>query len=244
MVLLKRDLGVLVQGVDDGRAIFANTMKYISITTSANFGNMISMALASVALPFLPLLAQQVLLNNFLSDIPSFAIATDNVDTEDQSEPRRWEIGSVRRFMLTFGLISSLFDFLTFGFLIVIVGAVEASFQTAWFIESLLTELLIVFIVRTRKHFWKSRPARLLVGLTVFVVAAAFALPFLPIAAWFGFVPLPASILTGLIAISLLYLLASEGLKHWFFNREDRKRAGSSHWRRVTARAPRRKAPS
>lgn len=238
MVLLKRDLGVLVQGVDDGRTTFANTMKYISITTSANFGNMISMAIASVMLPFLPLLAQQVLLNNFLSDIPSFAIATDNVDTEDKCAPRRWEIGFVRRFMVTFGLISSLFDFLTFGFLIVVAGAGEARFQTAWFIESLLTELLIVFIIRTRKNFWQSRPARLLAGLTAVVVAVAFALPFLPMAEWFGFVPLPASILAGLIVISLLYLFVSEVAKHWFFLREDRRRSGPTGRRRSTHRRP------
>jgi len=241
MVLLKRDLGVLVKGIDDGRATFANTMKYISITTSANFGNMISMALASVALPFLPLLAQQVLLNNFLSDIPSFAIATDNVDNEDRRVPRRWEIGFVRRFMVTFGLISSLFDFLTFGFLIVFAGAGEARFQTAWFIESLLTELLIVFVIRTRRSFWQSRPARLLAGLTAVVVVVAFALPFLPFAGWFGFVPLPASVLAGLMTISVLYLLVSEMAKHWFFRREDRRRSGPSHRRR---RATSRHRPS
>lgn len=240
MVLLKQDLGVLVQGVDDGRKTFANTMKYISITTSANFGNMISMALASVALPFLPLLAQQILLNNFLSDIPAFAIATDNVDDEDRRVPRRWEIGFVRRFMVTFGLVSSLFDFLTFGFLIFLAGAAEAGFQTAWFIESLLTELLIVFIIRTRKNFWQSRPARLLAGLTAIVVAVTFALPFVPIAGWFGFVPLPMSTMAGLIMISLLYLLASELTKHWFFRRQDRRRSSPSrrHRRNTHRRQP------
>ncbi|MGV4796672.1 magnesium-translocating P-type ATPase [Rhizobium sp. F40D2] len=224
MILLKRDLGVLVQGVDDGRTTFANTMKYISITTSANFGNMISMALASVALPFLPLLAQQVLLNNFLSDIPSFAIATDNVDEADRRRPRHWEIGSVRRFMVTFGLISSLFDLLTFGFLIFLTGAGEQHFQTAWFVESLLTELLIVFIIRTRKKFWLSRPSRLLIALSVVIVTLTFALPFLPVASWFGFVPLPLPTILGLVAISMMYLLASERAKHWFFEREDRAR--------------------
>jgi Mg2+-importing ATPase len=224
MVLLKQDLGVLVQGVDDGRATFANTMKYISITTSANFGNMISMALASVALPFLPLLAQQVLLNNFLSDIPSFAIATDNVDEEDRLRPRHWEIGSVRRFMLTFGLISSLFDLLTFGFLLYMAGEVESQFQTGWFVESVLTELLIVFVIRTRKGFWQSRPAHLLAGLTAVVVAVIFALPFLPVGQLFGFVPLPVPLLVGVVIITALYLLASEMAKHWFFRREDRRR--------------------
>lgn len=233
MVLLKQDLGVLVRGVDDGRTIFANTMKYISITTSANFGNMISMALASIVLPFLPLLAQQILLNNFLSDIPSFAIATDSVDTEDRRKPRHWEIGSVRRFMITFGLISSLFDLMTFGFLILLVGVSEQTFQTAWFVESLLTELLIVYVIRTRKRFWRSRPSRLLTMLTSLIVVATFLLPFLPIASWFGFVPLPLPVIFGLITISVLYLAASEVAKHWFFGREDHRHHSS---KRATSR--------
>lgn len=228
IVLLRQDLGVLVQGVDDGRTTFANTMKYISITTSANFGNMISMALASIGLPFLPLLAQQILLNNFLSDIPSFAIATDSVDREDRRKPRHWEIGSVRRFMITFGLISSMFDLMTFGFLVFLVNAQESMFQTAWFVESLLTELLIVFIIRTRKRFWHSRPSKLLAVLTGLVVVGTFSLPFLPMANWFGFVPLPFPIIFGLIAISALYLIASEGAKHWFFRREDQRHHSSN----------------
>ncbi|MBX4898892.1 magnesium-translocating P-type ATPase [Rhizobium bangladeshense] len=240
MVLLKRDLGVLVQGVDDGRTTFANTMKYISITTSANFGNMISMALASVALPFLPLLAQQVLLNNFLSDIPSFAIATDNVDEEDRRRPRHWEIGSVRRFMVTFGLVSSLFDLLTFGFLIFLVGAGERHFQTAWFAESLLTELLIVFIIRTRKRFWQSWPSRLLAALSALIISVTFALPFLPVARWFGFVPLPLPTMLGLVSISVMYLLSSELAKYWFFRREDQRRQRAGRNRR---RSPRRLPP-
>ncbi|MBX4927888.1 magnesium-translocating P-type ATPase [Rhizobium binae] len=241
VVLLKRDLSVLVQGVDDGRTTFANTMKYISITTSANFGNMISMALASIALPFLPLLAQQVLLNNFLSDIPSFAIATDNVDEEDRRRPRHWEIGSVGRFMITFGLVSSLFDLLTFAFLIFLAGAGEQRFQTAWFVESLLTELLIVFIIRTRKRFWQSRPSRLLAALSALIVSMTFALPFLPIGRWFGFVPLPVPTLLALLAISVMYLLASERTKHWFFEREDR---GRLHPDRRTRKALRQGAGS
>ncbi|MEF3130980.1 magnesium-translocating P-type ATPase [Rhizobium sp. 268] len=236
IVLLKRDLGVVAQGVDDGRTTFANTMKYISITTSANFGNMISMALASIALPFLPLLAQQVLLNNFLSDIPSFAIATDNVDEEDRRKPRHWEIGSVRRFMLTFGLVSSLFDLLTFGFLIFLAEAGEQHFQTAWFVESLLTELLIVFIIRTRKRFWQSWPSRLLAALSALITSVTFLLPFLPVASWFGFVPLPLTTCLGIVAISVMYLLSSELAKHWFFRREDQRRHPFGHKRRQNPR--------
>jgi Mg2+-importing ATPase len=220
IILLKQDLGVLVRGVDDGRKTFANTMKYISITTSANFGNMISMAAASLFLPFLPLLATQILLNNLLSSIPSLAIATDNVDAEQLHRPRRWDIGSVRRFMLSFGPISSLFDFATFAFLLFIANATPAMFQTAWFVESLTTQLAIVLIVRTHKAFWASRPSPLLAWLTLAVAVIAIISPYAPFAAWFGFVPLPLSVLVGLVAITALYLLASEVTKRWFFDHE------------------------
>jgi Mg2+-importing ATPase len=223
LILLERDLGVLLRGVDDGRKTFANTMKYISITTSANFGNMVSMAFASLALPFLPLLAPQILLNNFLSDVPSLAIATDNVDPDQVRKPRHWDIGYVRRFMITFGLISSLFDFVTFTFLLLVAGATASIFQTAWFVESLVTELGIVLIVRTHSSFWRSRPSAMLSWLTLAVGFFAIAIPFLPGADWFGFAPLPASVIGALIVITLAYLAASETAKHWFFARERRR---------------------
>ncbi|MET3649200.1 Mg2+-importing ATPase [Phyllobacterium ifriqiyense] len=218
IILLERDLGVLKRGVDDGRKTFANTMKYISITTSANFGNMLSMALASLFLPFLPLLAKQILLNNFLSDLPSLAISTDNVDSEQILTPRHWDIAFIRRFMLTFGLVSSLFDFVTFGFLIFVTHATPQTFQTAWFIESLVTELAIVLVVRTRKAFWQSQPSALLLWLTAGTFLVAVATPILPYAAWFGFVPLPLPIMAGLLAITIMYLIASEATKRWFFS--------------------------
>jgi len=220
MILLKQDLGVLVRGVDDGRRTFANTMKYISITTSANFGNMISMAVASLFLPFLPLLAKQILLNNFLSDIPSLAIATDNVDPELMRMPRQWDIRFVRRFMMSFGLVSSLFDFATFAFLLLIAHASAATFQTGWFIESLLTELAIVLVVRTRKTCWASRPSPVLGWLTLGMAIVAIIIPYLPFAGWFGFVPLPLPVLAGLVAITGLYVGASEATKKWFFARD------------------------
>ncbi|TPJ04743.1 magnesium-translocating P-type ATPase [Mesorhizobium sp. B2-8-1] len=223
IILLKQDLGVLVRGVDDGRKTFANTMKYISITTSANFGNMISMAIASLFLPFLPLLAAQILLNNFLSDVPSLAIASDNVDPDQLRRPRHWDIRFVRRFMISFGLVSSLFDFATFAFLLFVAHATAAAFQTGWFVESLLTELAIVLIVRTHKAFWASRPSPLLAWLTLAVGVVAIMIPYLPFAAWFGFVPLPLPVLAGLVAITALYLLASEATKRWFFGRESRQ---------------------
>ncbi|ESY77385.1 magnesium transporter [Mesorhizobium sp. LNHC221B00] len=222
IILLKQDLGVLVRGVDDGRKTFANTMKYISITTSANFGNMISMAVASLFLPFLPLLAKQILLNNFLSDVPSLAIASDNVDQDQLRRPRHWDISFVRRFMISFGLVSSLFDFATFAFLLLFAHATASTFQTAWFVESLLTELAIVLVVRTHGAFWASRPSPLLAWLTLAVGIVAIAIPYLPFAAWFGFVPLPLPVLAGLASITALYLLASEATKRWFFDRDGR----------------------
>ncbi len=224
LILLKRDLGVLLRGIDHGRKTFANTMKYVSITTSANFGNMISMAFASLFLPFLPLLAKQILLNNLLSSLPSLAIAGDNVDVEQTSTPRRWDIGAVRRFMISFGLISSLFDFLTFGFLLLVQHATVDIFRTAWFVESLLTQLAIVVIIRTYHAFWLSRPSPLLSALTLGVALLAIAIPYLPLAGWLGFVPLPLPTLGGIVAITCLYLIVSELTKRWFFGREHRKR--------------------
>ncbi|MBA8882092.1 Mg2+-importing ATPase [Phyllobacterium myrsinacearum] len=226
IILLERDLGVLLRGIDSGRRTFANTMKYISITTSANFGNMISMAFASLFLPFLPLLAQQILLNNLLYSVPSLAIAGDNVDPEDIAAPRQWDIKSVRRFMISFGLVSSAFDFLTFGYLVYFVQAAPETFRTAWFVESLLTQLAIVMIVRTHNVAWKSKPSPVLFGLTVLTAASAIAIPYLPMAPWFGFVPMPLPLILGLLAISTLYLVVSEGTKRWFFSKENKRIAG------------------
>ncbi len=146
--------------VSIGRRTFANTIKYIFITTSANFGNMISMAAGSLFLPFLPLLAKQVLLNNFMSDIPSVGIAGDLVDPEWEREPHRWNIRIIRNFMIVFGLMCTLFDLLTFFVILRLAGSVADTFRTGWFIESLLTELLVLFVVRTYRPFYKSRPGR------------------------------------------------------------------------------------
>ncbi|WP_411908606.1 magnesium-translocating P-type ATPase [Mesorhizobium sp. ES1-4] len=222
IILLKQDLGVVVRGVDDGRRTFANTMKYISITTSANFGNMISMAAASLFLPFLPLLAKQILLNNFLSDIPALAIASDNVDADQLRRPRHWDIHFVRRFMIGFGLVSSLFDFATFAFLLFVMHATVTTFQTGWFVESLLTELSILLVIRTQKAFWVSRPSLLLAGLTLGIGLVAVTLAYTPVAPWFGFVPLPLPVLAGLVAITALYVVASEFTKRWLFGRGSR----------------------
>ena len=218
IILLSRDLDVLREGVEDGRRTFANTLKYISITTSANFGNMVSMALATPFLPFLPLAAKQILLNNFLSDLPSIAISSDNVDPERVSSPQRWNIRDIQRFMIVFGLISSVFDLLTFGILLWVFRAGEATFQTSWFMISLLTELAVVLVLRTRKPAFRSRPSQLLLWSTLAVVTATLAIPFLGwISAAFGFVPLSVLELTVVVAILGAYILATEVAKAWFF---------------------------
>ena len=221
IILLSRDLDVLRQGVEDGRRTFANTLKYISITTSANFGNMISMALATPLLPFLPLAAKQILLNNFLSDLPSLAISSDTVDPERVSTPQRWNVKDIRRFMIVFGLISSVFDMLTFGVLLYVFHAGQAEFQTSWFMISLLTELAVVLVLRTRKPAFRSRPSRLLLWSTLAVAAATFAVPFLggP-SALFGFVPLSTMELAAVVAIVGGYVVATEIAKSWFFRHE------------------------
>jgi Mg2+-importing ATPase len=219
-VLLEHDLNVLREGIEEGRHTFANTLKYISIVSSANFGNMISMALASLALPFLPLLAKQILLNNFLSDIPSMGIASDNVDREWQSTPHRWDITQIRNFMVVFGLVSSLFDILTFVALYLMAQMVPEVFRSGWFVESLLTQLLTIFIVRTYKPFYQSRPAKLLIASALGIGLLAIGLPYSPVAPWFGLVPLPLNILLLMLAISLVYMVSAEFVKRVFYRRQ------------------------
>jgi Mg2+-importing ATPase len=218
-ILLRKDLGILRQGIDEGRRTFANTLKYILTTISANFGNMFSMAAASVFLPFLPLLASQILLNNFLSDIPGAAIASDRVDQEWVARPRRWDTAFIRDYMVRFGLLSSVFDLLTFGVLLWLFKAAPEEFRTGWFLESLLTELVIALVVRTRRPFYRSRPGNLLLGSTVAVIAVALALPYLPFSSIFGFVPLPAPLLLAMVGLTIAYVLAVEVAKKSFYAR-------------------------
>ncbi|MDI9627364.1 MAG: magnesium-translocating P-type ATPase [Acidobacteriota bacterium] len=219
VVLLQHDLAVLRAGIEEGRLTFANTLKYIFTTTSANFGNMLSMAAASLFLPFLPLLAKQILLNNFCSDIPAIGIARDNVDPEWVAGPHRWRIGVIRNFMVVFGLVSSLFDVATFALLLLVLKASESQFQTGWFIESLLTELVIALVVRTRRPFFRSRPGTLLWVLTAGVGVLLFALPYLPIAQFLGFTPLPAWVLVALAGLTGVYVLFAEIAKKLFYQR-------------------------
>lgn len=220
-VLLERGLDVIRRGIEEGRTTFANTLKYILITTSANLGNMVSMALASLFLPFLPLTPGQILLNNFLSDVPAIGIAGDNVDEELVAGPRRWEIGFIGRYMLTFGILSSAFDFLTFGALLRMFRAMPAEFQTSWFVESLLTELAVALVMRTRGPFFRSRPGRLLLAITLLLVPVVLAVPYLPGASVFGFVPLPGALVIVILAITVLYVAATECVKLWFYRRRD-----------------------
>ena len=220
IVLLRRDLDALRLGVEEGRRTFANTLKYIRITTSANFGNMVSMALAAPLLPFLPLAAKQILLNNFLSDLPSVAIASDNVDSDTVSRPQRWNVTEIWHFMIVFGLISSVFDLLTFAVLLLIFQADQAAFQTTWFVISVLTELAVMLVLRTRKPAFNSRPSRLLLWSTLAVGAATFAIPFLTApSSIFGFVPLSMPQIGAIIAIVAGYIIATELAKTRFLGR-------------------------
>jgi len=217
LVLTHKSLDVIRRGVEEGRRTFANTLKYILTTTSANLGNMISMAAASLELPFLPLTAGQVLLNNFLSDIPAVGIANDHVDPELVTKPRRWDIRFIGRFMLEFGLLSSAFDVLMFALLIVGFSASAETFRTGWFVESLFTELVIALVVRTQRPAWRSRPGRVLVWTTVAVAVGAFILPYLPFARFLGFESPPLGVMLTVVAITGLYVMASEVLKSWFY---------------------------
>jgi Mg2+-importing ATPase len=221
LVLLEHNLDILRDGIEEGRRTFANTTKYILTTISANFGNMFSMAAATLFLPFLPLLASQILLNNFLSDIPGTTIAGDNVDPEWLAKPRRWDNNFIGRYMVLFGLVSSIFDFLTFGVLLYLFSATAEEFRTGWFIESLLTELVIALVVRTRRVFFRSRPGLLLLVSTFFVIAITLVLPYLPINSLFGFVPLPAPLMLMLIGLTVLYVVVAELAKAYFYARAE-----------------------
>ncbi|HZP82176.1 MAG TPA: magnesium-translocating P-type ATPase [Chthonomonadaceae bacterium] len=220
IVLLEKDLAVLERGVREGRTTFANTLKYIFMATSANFGNMFSMAGASLFLPFLPLLPKQILLTNLLTDFPEMTIATDDVDQELVERPRRWDIRFIRRFMMTFGLVSSLFDYLTFGALLFLLHATPTQFRTGWFLESVISAASIVLVIRTRRPFFRSRPGAHLRAATLLIVALTAALPFTPLAGLFGFTPLPLPFLLVLALIVLLYMAMAEIVKRLFYRRE------------------------
>jgi P-type Mg2+ transporter len=217
IVLLEKDLGVLVQGVREGRTTFANTLKYVFMATSANFGNMFSMAGVSLFLPFLPLLPKQILLTNLMTDFPEMTIATDRVDAEMVDHPRRWDIKAIRKFMTTFGLVSSVFDYLTFGSLLLILHATQDQFRTGWFLESVISASLIVLVIRSRKPSLKSRPSKYLFMATLLVVIVTVILPFTLLGEVFGFTRLSISFHLLLAVIVVLYIVTAEITKAIFY---------------------------
>jgi Mg2+-importing ATPase len=222
-VLRKKSLAILKRGIVYGREIFANTMKYINVTTSANFGNIFSMAFASLLLPYLPLLPKQILLINFISDFPAMTIAGDFVDAEMISAPHKWNIKSIRKFMFTFGFVSSAFDILTFAVLLLVFSEQEELFRSGWFILSILTELLALLIMRTRKPFFRSKPAPILLYSSVAVGIITLILPYLPLEQIFGIVPIPPLTLLALFGVAILYVVTTEIIKHFYYREKSAK---------------------
>ena len=219
IVLLEKDLGVLVEGVKEGRTTFANTLKYVFMATSANFGNMFSMAGVSLFIPFLPLLPKQILLTNLMTDFPEMTIATDRVDDEMINYPRRWDIKAIRKFMITFGLVSSIFDYLTFGLLLLILRVNEAQFRTGWFLESVISASIIVLVIRSRKPFFRSKPGKYLLIATLSIAVLTLIFPFTPLGTLFGFTSLSFTTYLLLLLIVVIYIVAAEVAKNIFYKR-------------------------
>jgi Mg2+-importing ATPase len=218
MILLRKDLGVLADGVREGRKTFVNILKYMMMGTSSNFGNMFSMAGGVLFLPFLPMLPTQILLNNLLYDFSEATIPLDNVSDAMVAKPRRWDLDIVRKFMFVFGPLSSIFDFVTFGLLLWVFHADETLFHTSWFVESLATQTLVIFIIRTARPL-REQPHPALVATTLLAFAAAVGLPYSPLAPWLGFVPVPATLMGALALVTIAYLVLVYVVKRWFFKR-------------------------
>jgi len=219
IVLLEKDLGVLIDGVREGRTTFANTLKYVFMATSANFGNMFSMAGVSLFIPFLPLLPKQILLTNLMTDFPEMTIATDSVDEQMIEYPRRWDIKAIRKFMITFGLVSSVFDYLTFGLLLLVLHANEGQFRTGWFLESVISASMIVLVIRSRKPFFRSKPGKYLLMATLSIALITLIFPFTPLGKVFGFTPLGFSTYLLLLLIVAIYIFSAEITKRIFYNK-------------------------
>jgi Mg2+-importing ATPase len=217
IVLLDKELETLRDGVVEGRKTFANTLKYVFMATSANFGNMFSVAGASLFLPFLPMLPKQILLTNLLTDFPEMTIATDDVDKELVEKPRKWDIKFIKRFMIFFGLMSSIFDYATFGVLLFILKADAVLFRTGWFIESVLSASFVVLIIRTRKPFWRSRPGKYLLLTTLLIALITLVIPYLPISSLLGFQHIPSDFLLALAIILISYITLAEVGKRIFY---------------------------
>lgn len=224
LILLDHDLSVVRDAIVAGRSTVLNVSKYVLMGASSNFGNMFSMAGAALILPFLPMLPLQILLNNLIYNVSEVAIPFDNVDPEAVTGPVTWDVKLVERFMWVFGPVSSVFDFLTFYAMLHLFGAGEALFQTGWFIESMTTQTLVVFCIRTRRAAWRSKPGRFLVGTTIGAVAVAFALPLLPVGRWFGFVPPPPLFFLYLVTATIAYLALVEVAKSVFYRTIARSR--------------------
>lgn len=219
IILVERGLEVLADGIHEGRRAFGNVMKYLFMGTSSNFGNMLSMAGVSAFLPFLPMLPTQILLNNFLYDMSQLTIPTDNVDPDMIRKPRQWDISVIRRFMVTIGPISSIFDFLTFYVLLSVFHAGQTLFHTAWFVESLATQTLVIVVIRTTQRPWRSRPSRALAATTLLVVAIGVLLPFSPLAGLLGFAPPPPAFFVYLVFATATYLVLVEIGKRFVLRR-------------------------
>jgi Mg2+-importing ATPase len=213
IVLLRKSLSVIAEGVAEGRRIFANTIKYILMGTSSNFGNMFSAAGASLLLPFLPMTPTQLLLANSLYDVSQLSIPTDKVDSEAVTRPKKWDIKLIYRYMWIFGIISSIYDFMTFAILWFMFNARNASFQTGWFVESLLTQIAVVFIIRTGRAFYLSRPSNELLFTCLGIMALVVILPWLPMAHVFGIVQLPLRFFGVILLLVMTYLLIVEKIK-------------------------------
>lgn len=220
-VLMEKSLMVVVDGIKEGRKTFANTMKYLFISTGSTFGNMCSVAAASLVLPFLPMLPKQILLTNFLTDFPFLMVTTDNVDKEQIERPGKWNLKLIRSYMVVFGVHSSVFDLITFVTLYFLLKMKASEFQTGWFIESVLSELLIIFIIRTHKNFFKSRPSRYLFIFSVLALILTIGLPYFPFANDIGLTPLPLLNLSIMFLIVTTYILTADLLKVWFFKKHN-----------------------
>jgi len=219
IILLEKRLSVLHDGVVEGRRSFGNIMKYVLMGTSSNFGNMLSMAGASLFLPFLPMLPMQILLNNFLYDVSQVAIPSDRVDGTYMLKPKRWNVAFIRRYMLLIGPLSSVYDFVTFAVMLGVFHASEPLFRTGWFVESLATQTLVIFVIRTADRPWASRPSRALAWSVVACAAVGALLPFTPLAPILGFVPLPPLFFGALLVMIVTYLGLVEVAKRWFYRR-------------------------
>jgi Mg2+-importing ATPase len=216
-VLLEKDLNVLIAGVKAGRETFANTIKYIMTTMSANFGNMFSMAGASILLPFLPLLPKQILGINFITDFPGMTIASDNVDSDLIQRPRKWNLKFITRFMLVFGILSTIFDFISFGVLLFVGSFQPDIFRTGWFLLSVITEVMVMLIIRTKRPFYQSGPSKSLLLSSIIVLIVTIALPYTPLSDVLSLQPLSLFIMGILAGIVILYLVLNEVVKRVFY---------------------------